>query len=104
MYSPWHDWDSTLVTNRVMDSGIHRISLIYSSLTTGQNSEGFLPPTGWSWTRPGLYSVAAPLTPAPMARHPERDLPEAHQGPDSRTGMPQGMTIRRGTAGLYGVR
>ena len=30
MYSPWHDWDSTLVTNRVMDSGIHRISLIYT--------------------------------------------------------------------------
>ena len=26
VYSPWHDWDSTLVTNRVMDSGIHRIS------------------------------------------------------------------------------
>ena len=30
MYSTWHDWDSTLVTNRVMDSGIHRISLIYT--------------------------------------------------------------------------
>ena len=30
MYSPWHDWDSTLMTNRVMDSGIHRISLIYT--------------------------------------------------------------------------
>ena len=30
VYSPWHDWDSTLVTNRVMDSGIHRISLMYS--------------------------------------------------------------------------
>ena len=30
MYSPWHDWDSTLVTNRVMDSGIHRISLVYT--------------------------------------------------------------------------
>ena len=29
-HSPWHDWDSTLVTNRVMDSGIHRISLIYT--------------------------------------------------------------------------
>ena len=37
------------------------------NLSTGQNSEGFLPPTGWSWTRPGLYSVAAPLTPAPRA-------------------------------------
>ena len=32
---------------------------------TGQNSEGFLPPTGWSWTRPGLYPEAAPLAPAP---------------------------------------
>ena len=31
MYSPWHDWDSTLVTNnRVVDSGTHRISLIYT--------------------------------------------------------------------------
>ena len=35
------------------------------NLTLGQNSEGFLPPTGWSWTRPGLYPEAAPLTPAP---------------------------------------
>ena len=35
------------------------------NLNTGQNSEGFLPPTGWSWTRPGLYPGAAPLTPAP---------------------------------------
>ena len=30
VYSPWHDWASTLVTNRVMDSGIHRISLVYT--------------------------------------------------------------------------
>ena len=31
MYSTWHDWDSsTLVTNRVVGSGIHRISLIYT--------------------------------------------------------------------------
>ena len=30
VYSPWHDWDSTLVTNRVMDSGIHRVSLVYT--------------------------------------------------------------------------
>ena len=35
------------------------------NVNTGQNSEGFLPPTGWSWTRPGLYPGAAPLTPAP---------------------------------------
>ena len=35
------------------------------NLNTGQNSEGFLPPTGWSWTRPGLYPEAAPLAPAP---------------------------------------
>ena len=38
---------------------------------TGQNSEGFLPPTGWSWTRPGLYSDAAPLTPMPRAGNSE---------------------------------
>ena len=35
------------------------------NLSTGQNSEGFMPPTGWSWTRPGLYPNAAPLTPEP---------------------------------------
>ena len=34
------------------------------NLTSGQNSEGFLPPTGWSWSRPGLYPEAAPQTPA----------------------------------------
>ena len=38
------------------------------NLSTGQNSEGFLPPTGWSWTRPGLYSDAAPQTPTNRAR------------------------------------
>ena len=38
------------------------------NLTSGQNSEGFLPPTGWSWTRPGLYPEAAPLTQAPRTR------------------------------------
>ena len=36
-----------------------------SNLNNTQHSEGFLPPTGWSWTRPGLYPEAAPLTPAP---------------------------------------
>ena len=43
MYSPWHDWDSTLVTNRVMDSGIHRISLIYTvpTLQTISTMMGF---------------------------------------------------------------
>ena len=40
------------------------------NLNTGQNSEGYLPPTGWSWTRPGLYPAAAPLTPAPRAGSP----------------------------------
>ena len=40
------------------------------NLNTGQNSEGFLPPTGWSWTRPGLYSVAAPQTQASRAGNP----------------------------------
>ena len=38
------------------------------NLTSGQNSEGFLPPTGWSWTRPGLYPEAAPQTHASRAR------------------------------------
>ena len=42
------------------------------NLSTGQNSEGFLPPTGWSWSRPGLYPEAAPLTPAPSAGHSGR--------------------------------
>ena len=40
------------------------------NLNTGQNSEGFLPPTGWSWTRPGLHSVAAPQTPASRPGNP----------------------------------
>ena len=34
----WHDWDSSLVTNRVMDSGIHRISLIYTVPTLEEMS------------------------------------------------------------------
>ena len=29
-HSAFQDWASTLVTNRVMDSGIHRISLVYT--------------------------------------------------------------------------
>ena len=43
MYSPWHDWDSTLVTNRVMGSGIHRISLVYTvpTLQTMSTMLGF---------------------------------------------------------------
>ena len=36
-----------------------------SNLNNTQHSEGFLPPTGWSWTRTGLFPDAAPLTPAP---------------------------------------
>ena len=36
------------------------------NLTNTDNSEGFMPPTGWSWTRPGLYPNAAPLTPEPQ--------------------------------------
>ena len=40
MYSPWHDWASTLVTNRVMDSGIHRISLIYTVRAKIPNAAG----------------------------------------------------------------
>ena len=37
------DWDSSLVTNRVMDSGIHRISLIYTvpTLQTMSTMLGF---------------------------------------------------------------
>ena len=35
------------------------------NLSNTQHSEGFLPPTGWSWTRPGLYPDVAPLTPTP---------------------------------------
>ena len=38
-----------------------------SNLTNTDNSEGFMPPTGWSWTRPGLYPNAAPLTPVPRS-------------------------------------
>ena len=53
------------------------------NLTSGQNSEGFLPPTGWSWTRPGLFPEAAPLTPAPRTE---------------RTGRPAGPGLPDGDA------
>ena len=46
------------------------------------------------------YTRSQPRKP----RRPEREAPEAQQGPDSRMGTPRGMAIRRGTAGLYGVR
>ena len=36
-------------------------------------------------------------------RRPERGARDAQQGPGSQMGTPRGMTIRRGTAGLYGV-
>ena len=39
-----------------------------SNLNSTQHSEGFLPPTGWSWTRPGLFPDAAPLTLTPRTR------------------------------------
>ena len=39
---------------------------------TGQNSEGSLPPTGRSWTRPGWCLGAAPLHPAPRGRRAGR--------------------------------
>ena len=41
-----------------------------NNFSTTEHSEGFLPPTGWSWTRPGLYSVAAPQTPASRPGNP----------------------------------
>ena len=37
-----------------------------NTFNTTEHSEGFLPPTGWSWTRPGIYPDAVPLTPAPQ--------------------------------------
>ena len=54
-----------------------------SNLNNTQHSEGFLPPTGWSWTRPGLYPEAAPLTPAPRR---------------ARTGCPAGPGLPDGDA------
>ena len=43
------------------------------NLTNTDNSEGFLPPTGRSWTRPGRYLEAAPLhPPAPRGRRAGR--------------------------------
>ena len=41
------------------------------NLKNGQNSEGFLPPTGFSWTRPGLYPDVAPHTPTPRGESTE---------------------------------
>ena len=37
-----------------------------SNFNTTEHSEGFLPPTGWSWTRPGLFPDAAPPTLTPQ--------------------------------------
>ena len=37
-------------------------------------------------------------------RHPEAGEPESPQGQASQMGMKRGMMIKRGTAGLYGVR
>ena len=54
-----------------------------SNLNNTQHSEGFLPPTGWSWTRPGLYPEAAPLAPAPRR---------------ARTGCPAGPGLPDGDA------
>ena len=42
------------------------------NLITGQNSEGPVPPTGRSWTRPGWYLEAAPPHPAPRGRRAGR--------------------------------
>ena len=43
-----------------------------TNLNDTQHSEGFLPPTGRSWTRPGCYLGAAPLTPPPRGRRAGR--------------------------------
>ena len=42
------------------------------NLTNTDNSEGFLPPTGRSWTQPGWYLGAASLHPAPRGRRAGR--------------------------------
>ena len=42
------------------------------NLANTENSEGFVPPTGRSWTRPGWYLEAAPLHPAPRGRRAGR--------------------------------
>ena len=42
------------------------------NLTNTDNSEGFVPPTGRSWTRPGWCLGAAPLHPAPRGRRAGR--------------------------------
>ena len=54
-----------------------------TTLNNTQHSEGFLPPAGWSWTRPGIYPDAAPLTPAPRTE---------------RTGRPAGPGLPDGDA------
>ena len=42
------------------------------NFTNTDNSEGFVPPTGRSWTRPGWYLGAASLHPAPRGRRAGR--------------------------------
>ena len=42
------------------------------NLTNTDNSEGFVPPTGRSWTRPDWYLGAAPPHPAPRGRRAGR--------------------------------
>ena len=53
------------------------------NVNSGQNSEGFLPPTGWSWTRPGLYPEAAPLKPATRAGGSGRQAGPGHPNGDA---------------------
>ena len=44
-----------------------------STLTNTDNSEGFMPPTGWSWTRPGL-PIGIPECGPADPRAPGREL------------------------------
>ena len=67
----WQDWDNTLVTNPVMDPGIHRTSLLYSvpTLQTMSTMLGFevrkpgadfplKPPLNYVFAAGDLHSMA----------------------------------------------
>ena len=56
-FSPWKDWHNTLVTDRVMDSGIHRISLKYT-VPTLQTLSAMI---GTPLNQAGTYSPPLPL-------------------------------------------
>ena len=50
------EWHNTLVTNRVMDSGIHRISLLYT-LPPNPEMYGRTPVDVHTYLRPGMFGV-----------------------------------------------